>query len=221
MMRLAMNAVALTLVVSSQALAQTPQERINKGLERARTTGIPVELLESKIAEGKAKGVSLERIAAAIERRLAALERASQVMRGPRDAGPAGLAVAADAVEAGVSDAVLAAIAESAPRERRAVAISALTELVKLGHAPERALERVRAALARGPEALANLPAEARRDGDRRPDPARQRPGGDGNRGRPDPGPPNAVPAPGRQSQPSRPGNRPETPPGRSAGAGR
>lgn len=218
-MKLMMNAVALTLVISSQALAQTPQERINRGLERARTTGIPVELLESKIAEGKAKGVSMDRIAAAIERRLATLERASQVMRGTRDAGAAGLGVAADALESGVSDAVLAAIAESAPRERRAVAIAALTELVKLGHVPQEALDRVRSALARGPEALANLPAEARRDGDRRPDPARQRPGADGDRGRPA-DPPDAVPAPGRPAQPARPGNRPETP-GRPPGAGR
>jgi hypothetical protein len=218
-MKLAMHVVLLLLVSGGQAFAQTPEERINKGLERARSAGIPVELLESKIAEGKAKGVSLERIASAVERRLAALERASQVMRGPRDAGTAGLGVAADALESGVSEAVLAAIADTAPRERRTVAIAALTELVELGHVPAEALNRVREALARGPEALANLPAQARRDVERRRDPERQRPGADPERGRPGAQPPDAVPAPGRPSQPTRPGTRPETP--APAGRGR
>ena len=210
-MKLAISVFLLMLGIAGPALAQAPQERINKGLERARAAGIPVELLESKIAEGKAKGVSLDRIAAVVERRLAALEHASAVLRGPRDAGTAGLGVAADAVEAGVNDAVLAAIADTAPRERRAVAIAALTQLVQLGHVPEEALERVRDALARGPEALANLPAQARRDADRRRDPAQQRPGSDTERGRRDAQPPDAVPAPGRPSQPTRP-TRPETP---------
>ena len=120
-MKLVIGVAVLALATAGQAFAQTPQERINRGLDRARAAGIPVELLESKIAEGKAKGVSLDRVATVVERRLGALEHASQVMRGPRDAGTAGLGVAADAVEAGVNDAVLAAIADTAPRERRAV----------------------------------------------------------------------------------------------------
>src|SRR5688572_18423629 len=59
-----------------------PQDRITTALARARQVGIPIALLESKLAEGKAKGVSLDRIAGAIERRLGALERASQALRG-------------------------------------------------------------------------------------------------------------------------------------------
>ena len=210
-MKLVIGVAVLALATAGQAFAQTPQERINRGLDRARAAGIPVELLESKIAEGKAKGVSLDRVATVVERRLGALEHASQVMRGPRDAGTAGLGVAADAVEAGVNDAVLAAIADTAPRERRAVAIAALTQLVQLGHVPEEALARVREALARGPEALDRLQAEARRDADRRRDPERQRPGAEPERRRPEARPPDAVPAPGRPSQPTRPG-RPTTP---------
>src|SRR5512144_184825 len=163
-MRLASGA-ALTLCIAwanlAAAQAQPPQDRINTALARARQVGIPVTLLEAKIAEGKAKGVSLDRIAAAIERRESTLERASQVMKGQPGSGDADLSVAADALDSGVSDAVLKAVSDSAPRDRRAVAIAALTELVKMGHVPDAALARVQQALKRGPEALLNLPAEA------------------------------------------------------------
>jgi hypothetical protein len=184
-----------------------------------------VALLEGKIAEGKAKGVSLDRIAAAIERRETTLEHASQVMKGQAGNGETELSVAADALDSGVSDAVLRAVAESAPRDRRAVAIVALTQLVQLGHVPEKALERVKDALKRGPEALLNLPAEAgRKDNEQGPpkvsppDAAGNRGsgGGGGNQG----GPPTSVPAPGQATQPTRPdkarGTPPTTPPGQS-----
>jgi hypothetical protein len=187
------------------AQVQPPQDRINTALARAREVGIPVALLESKIAEGKAKGVSLDRIATAVERRQAALERASQAMAGREGTGEAELAVAADAVESGVSDAVLAAILETAPRERRAVAIAALTQLVEQGHVPEAALARVQEALARGPEALLNLPAEAGRRGGGPP--TGQLPGAVGGRGAGSP--PASVPAPGGTTQPTRPGGPP------------
>ena len=163
-MRIAI-AAAVTLCVACADLAvaqvQPPQDRINTALARARQVGIPITLLEAKVAQGKAKGVSLDRIAAAVERREASLEHASQVMKGQAGNGEAELSVAADALDSGVSDAVLRAIAETAPRDRRAVAIMALTQLVQLGHVPEKALERVKDALKRGPEALLNLPAEA------------------------------------------------------------
>ena len=47
----------------------TPRSR------RALEAGIPVSLLERKIAEGKAKGVPMDRIAAAVQHRLEALTR--------------------------------------------------------------------------------------------------------------------------------------------------
>lgn len=238
-------ALALTLVAAVHAAAQgdAPQERIKSALARAADVGV-VSLLESKIAEGRAKGVSQERIAAAIERRLAALERARQVLRGDADS-PATLAVAADAMEAGVSESVLKAIASSAPQDRRNVAIVALTELVNRGQASDVALQRVQDALQRGPDALANLPAEAVNRGasGRTPDPGPQdnrgrggsggasvggsSPGGGAGRGAgrgtpggpsagPETGPPSAVPAPGQGSQAGKPDN-----PGRgNAGAG-
>jgi len=207
-------AIAMMLLVpagADLALAQTPQERIDTAITRAREAGIPVALLESKIAEGRAKGVPMDRIATAIERREAALGRATQALRGQPDIGAAGLAVAADAIESGVSEAVLLALVETSPRDRRAVAIAALSQLVELGHVPEAALERVRDALKRGPEALLNLPAEAAGATGRRggpPDP--RTPGAAGGRGQG--GPPAGVPAPGNSPQPTRPGGPPANP---------
>jgi hypothetical protein len=201
-------AMAMVVVGAGLALAQVqpPQDRINTAIARAKQVGIPVTLLESKVAEGKAKGVSLDRIAAAIERREVALERASQAMKGQAGTGAAELAVAADAVESGVSDAVLKAVAETAPRDRRAVAIATLTQLVQLGHVPEAALARVQDALKRGPEALLNLPAEAGRLGGGPSNVPVSDAAGGGARGGATGGPPASVPAPGGASQPNKPG---------------
>jgi hypothetical protein len=211
-MRLGVGAavIALALTGAASAAAQTPQSRIDVALARAKAAGIPAALLESKIAEGRAKGVSLDRVAAAVERRAAALERANSVLRGPREVDAAGLGVAADAVEQGISDAVLAAVADSAPRDRRAVAIAALTELVALGRAPQTALDQVRDALKKGPEALANLPAQAAAAKSRRGGgPPESRSGADAGRGGTHGAPPAAVPAPGGSTQPARPGGPP------------
>jgi hypothetical protein len=189
--------VALTSANHVAAQVQPPQDRINTALARARQVGIPAALLESKIAEGKAKGVSMDRIADAVERREVALEKASQALRSQPDAASS-LGVGADAVEAGVSEAALKAVADNAPRDRRNVAIAVLTELVQQGHVPEAALERVREALKRGPDALANLPAQAAA--------ARGGAGTAGQRGGragSESGPPPGVPAPGTSPQPA------------------
>jgi len=212
----------LALIGADLATAQVqpPQDRINTALTRARQVGIPVALLESKIAEGKAKGVSMERIAAAVERREAALEKANQALRGQPDAASS-LSVGADAVESGVSEVVLKAVADNAPRDRRNVAIAVLTELVQQGQVPEAALERVRDALKRGPDALANLPAEAAAAGRGRAGATGQRGGSGGGGSGAAPGPPAGVPAPGKPPQAGRPGGpptgsgQPTTPPGR------
>jgi len=132
-------------------------------LEQAMAAGIPVSLLESKIAEGQAKGVPMDVIQEAVARRAEALIHASTVLQaaGIESPEPADLSVGADALQGGVSEAVLLAIAETAPVERRAVAIAALTQLVGVGIVPEEALSRVEDALQRGPGALANLPVQA------------------------------------------------------------
>jgi hypothetical protein len=200
----AIVAMALPGAARVNAQAQPPEERINAALARAQQAGIPVALLESKIAEGKAKGVSLERIAVAIERRQGALERASQALRGEVDAAST-LAVGADAIEAGVSEAVLRAVGEDAPSDRRSVAIAALTELVHRGNTPEAALVRVREALRRGPDALSNLPAQAAAGQRGGGSPDGQKSGDAGGRVGAEPGPPAAVPAPGKPPQAGRP----------------
>jgi hypothetical protein len=192
--------------------AQTPQERIDAALLRAQQAGIPVELLESKVGEGRAKGVPMARIAAAVETRFAALERARTAFRGQGDVTVAELGLGADAMQAGVNEVVLGTLAADARGENRLVAIAVLTELVRLGEVPEHALARVQEAFSRGPAALMNLPAQARAQQRRGPPagvPAAGRPGQ-----QPTGGPPAGVPAPGRGQQGGRPTGPPSGPPG-------
>ena len=137
--------------------------RIDAALSTALDAGIPVSLLEGKIAEGKAKGVSMDRIAAAVQHRLDGLLKAQDALEkaGLESTTEGELSVAADAVQGGVSQSALAAISQRSTDGNRAVAIAVLTDLVAQGHVPEQALAQVEAALARGPEALANLSAES------------------------------------------------------------
>jgi hypothetical protein len=156
------------LAVAPAALqAQRPagagDARLQATLDAALEAGIPVSLLQNKIAEGKAKGVPMERIVAAVEARLSALTQARDAFEQARlgSTSEGELSVAADAVQAGVSQAALVEISQTAPQERRMVAIAVLADLVALGHMSEQAMLQVQAALSRGPEALANLRAEA------------------------------------------------------------
>src|SRR4029434_5703033 len=193
---------------------QGAQERIDAAIAHARSQGVPVSLLESKMAEGECRGVRLDRMAAAIERREASLERAAQAMKGHEPITDADLSVGADAVDAGVSNAFLKAVTDSAPRERRAVAIAALTELVRRGTAPDAALARVREALKRGPDALAAVGGEPEDHGR-----GAARSGEVSGRGA-NPGPPANVPAPGGTSQPRKP-STPNAPANPGSGRGR
>jgi hypothetical protein len=137
----------------------SPAARIDAALETATRAGIPVSLLESKVQEGRAKGVAEARIAAAVEARLDALVRASTALSRAqaRGLGAAELSVAADALQAGVSEASMVEVMTEVPADRRAVATAVLTELVELGMASDVALVRVREAAGRGGEALLNL----------------------------------------------------------------
>jgi hypothetical protein len=222
-MRLVNGAAVLALmvagVVPAWAQDQTPQDRIDAAIAKAKAAGIPVELLNNKIAEGKAKGVSMDRLAAVIERREATLERARTAManKGNTSAqSPTGadLSVGADAIESGVSEAVLAKIASTAPADRRTVAIAALTQLVQQGTVPQAALDRVTEAIKRGPEALANLPAAA---GGRGSAPTSVPGAATGRGSAPSSAPPASVPPPGRAPEagkPAAPGQQPTSPAG-------
>lgn len=145
----------------AQAQARTPQARIDAALSAAAKANVPAELVRSKVAEGEAKRVPPERIAAAVEARVTSLVRASETMKragvGIESAGE--LAVAADALDAGVGENALIRVTREAPAERRAVAIAVLSDLVRLGNTSDRALTRVSAAVASS-AALANLRAE-------------------------------------------------------------
>jgi hypothetical protein len=209
---------ALLALLPLGAEAQTPQERLEAAMTRVQSAGVPVSLLESKIEEGQAKGIPMERIAAAIEQRATALTQAQAAMgRRNSDLSEADLTAGADALSFGISEAILQSISETAPRERRAVAITALTELVALEIVPEEALQRVTEALARGPEALANLPGQAQEGQGRRGSPARIGRAPDGEPG----GPPSALPTPGQRPGATNPatGDRPGAP--NPTGAGR
>src|SRR5262245_27803667 len=81
-----MAGVVFLTLLAAVAVAQTPEARIEIAIERAQEAGIPISLLESKRAEGKAKGIPIERIATAVETRLQHLERARQAIgRGATD----------------------------------------------------------------------------------------------------------------------------------------
>ncbi len=143
------------------AQGQGAEVRVQAVMDAAAKADIPRALLQSKLDEGRAKGVPMERIAAALQARLKGLLRAQEVLAaGEVEASQGDLAVTADALEAGVSEAALLKIQSVAPGERRMVATAVLSALVQLGHLPDEALGRVEAALQRGPDALANLRAE-------------------------------------------------------------
>lgn len=202
------------------AHAQDPQQRIDAARRRAEQAGIPVALLNSKVAEGRAKGVPMDRIAVAVERRLGSLSRAHEAMGGAPRSAPvtqADLSMGADAIEAGVSPEVLGRLTVAVPGDQRAVAINALAQRVRDGESSERALAWVTEMLQRDPEALRRLPGEAAGERGRGNGPPPGRGQGQQNgargRGRGQGGPPAAVPGPterpgkgkGRENNPNRP----------------
>ena len=189
------------LALPAAAIAQTPEERVSTALDRAEEVGIPVGLLESKIFEANAKGIAMEQIAMAVERRLDGLTRARDAMaRGADDLDAAQVSVAADALENGVSEAVLEEIASTTPLERRTVALAALGQLVAEGIVPEDALQQVSDALARNPNSLGEIPGVPEILADL-PAPVTV-------------GPPASVATPGEAGPPEAPGRPVPTPPG-------
>jgi hypothetical protein len=162
-MALLMTALALApMGALAQQGTDGAEVRVQAVMDAAAKAQIPLSLLQSKIDEGRAKGVSMDRIAVALEARLQGLEHARDVLGNGGVTSPSegDLAVTADALESGVSEAALVQIEGSAPGGRRLVATAVLSALVQLGHVPEDALNRVQAALEQGPGALANLRAQ-------------------------------------------------------------
>jgi hypothetical protein len=208
---LALVAMIGAVPATLSAQAATAQAQIDAALDRVQQAGIPADLVQMKVREGQAKGVPSDRIATAATHRAAALIRAQNALnragvQPTRD----DLAAGADALGSGVSEAVLEALAGVTPGEHRAVAIAVLGALYGEGVLPAQAFARVQAAMERGPEALANLPAQAAAARGGQGGPPSQ--AGQGQRGQPD-----GVPAPGqRPTTGGRPGATPPTggPPG-------
>lgn len=162
-MKLFLALALAALPVTAGAQQAVPSARIDAAMSAAARGQIPVSLLESKVQEGRAKGIPEARIAAAVEARLNALVRAQTALAraSARGIGAAELSVAADALQAGVSEASMVDVMTRVAPERRAVAAAVLTQLVQLGVASDVASARVHEAIARGGEALVNLPAQA------------------------------------------------------------
>jgi hypothetical protein len=214
--------LAVAPVTAQAQRAGTPTQRIEDAKARAAQAGIPVELLDARIAEGRAKGVAEDRIALAVERRTTGLAQAQDAMnKQGRRATTAELSAGADAIEAGVDGTTLGVVIQAARDEERPVALAVLGELVRQGLPVGEALNRVTLALQKRGDALANLPHQAATERGGRPAGAGP-PAGVG--GRPDGagvprggagGPPAGVPAagkrPGQTGGP--PASRPTGPP--------
>jgi hypothetical protein len=196
---LAMVAMIGAVPATLSAQAATAQTQIDAALERVQQAGIPADLVQMKVLEGQAKGVPAQRIAAAAQHRADALLRAQGAltragMQPTRD----DLAAGADALGSGVSEAALVAAAQMAPGGQRSVAFAVLTALMDNDMLPDQALAALQRAIDAGPEALANLPAQAAA--------ARAGQGGPPSQaGQGQAGPPQGVPAPGQRPQTGRP----------------
>lgn len=168
-----------TTMLAVMALLATPalmtaqqQDPIDDAFARVADAGIPISTLQMLQAEGQARGVPIDVLEDAMQRRADALIRARAAMsRGGAETTEAELTAGADALQAGVGDDVLGALA-SYSGEQRAPAAAVLGVLVDLGHVPAEALARVEEALDRGPDALANLRGQAMEARARRGPPA-------------------------------------------------
>jgi hypothetical protein len=139
----------------------SPKARIDAALQAAARARIPAALLQSKVAEGEAKQIPPERIASAVEARLQTLMRASQVLNRAKveSITKEDLAVAGDALQAGVMESALISVSRTARLDQRVVAVAILADLVQLGNQSGPAASRVNAALV-NTTALAKLYAE-------------------------------------------------------------
>jgi hypothetical protein len=206
--KIALALLALALA-PAQLLAQSPEARIEAAKSRSTAAGVPVSLLENRVAEGRAKGVPMDRIAAAVERRAASLIAARDAMgRTRRDLTPADLGAGADALDAGIPGGHLRTVIEQARSGERSVAIAVLTYLHQTEGLPvDQALAQVTGALGKGPDALRALPAQAAAARQRRGQGANGQPGAPGRGNGNGNGPPAAVPSPGNRPGTANPGN--------------
>lgn len=155
------TAKSSTQTTASKMQSASAQARIDAAMKAAAKANIPSSLLESKIAEGGAKGVLADKIAAAVEARLNTLLHASAVMdsAGIQSRTAAELLITGDALQSGVSDSAVVQVYRNAAPGRRVVAMAVLADLVRLGVTSQVAFDRVNATLSSS-SALASLQAD-------------------------------------------------------------
>jgi hypothetical protein len=199
--------VGLVVAPIAAAGQDDPAARIDAARQRAAAAGIPLSLLDSRVAEGRAKGIPDAQIAAVVERRAVALTQARDAMAAASGLNAADLSAGADAIEAGIGGQTLRSLIAGARSEDRPVAIAVLTYLhQEQGMPVGEAMAQVRAAMGEGPEALRTLPGRAAAARDRRGPPAGVgRPDGVGRP--PGTGPPAGVPGPGQKPGSGKPDN--------------
>jgi len=211
MMRRFLISMAILVAAPLQAVGQTPAQRIEAVRARMGQLRIPVELIDAKVAEGRAKGVPIDRIAAAVERRGAGLATAQTALSRPgRPADRAELSAGADAVDAGIDASSMRAAVQAASPGHGAIALAVLTQLHLQGMPVDRALEMVRRAAAQGDQAVADLAQQSAGRGNSGNVPRAGNQGRGQGRGRPagvGGGPPAGVPS-GRKPHPEHP-NKP------------
>jgi hypothetical protein len=157
--------IGLLFALPASLWGQTPEQRIEATTRRLTELNLPTSPIELRVAEGRAKGVPLDRIAAAVERRAEALVSAAAVLRASTsNPSVPELAAGADAIEGGIPTSALQQVIQGARAEDRPVALSVLTYLHRERGLPvDQALARVTEALREGPEALRSLPTGAGR----------------------------------------------------------
>lgn len=201
---------AMALLPLPMEAQQSPAQRLEAVRASAVQAGIPVELIDNRIAEGRAKGIPEGRIAEAVERRERGLLQAHRVITAAGIVPTAAdLSSGTDALEAGVDAESLQAILKASRAQERPVALAVLGELVRQGMPVLEARDRVQSALQRRDENLASLPRET----------AAERGAGQGRSGAAVPGAAGPPSNPGRGN--GNPGQRPTTgPPSGTPGNG-
>lgn len=136
---------------SLAALDPVTRDSIARIIERAKTSGVPVEPLLGKVRYGTVRHVSGDRIHAAVRDLAARLETSQSALApAPTDAE---VAAGADALGAGVAPATLSQLRRASTDRSLVVPLGVLTELVTKGMPVANASSHVLDLLGRGAQA--------------------------------------------------------------------
>jgi hypothetical protein len=135
--------------------------RLEQLVDRATGSGLPAEMIVSKVREGLAKGVDPSRIEAAAIRLTDSLEAAQRYVSVRRPGSPSALPLVRAVAEARMAGVALAAIDPLVTPERPEApvrnAVEVVTDLSLRGYPPERAAAVVKDVLARDTAGLDRL----------------------------------------------------------------